>query len=385
MLSALLAGGGLESVAELAAEEAGGPVTIAVPGRGLAGASEPSIDRDALARRSGSLLRGIVVKPAVAIELELPVEASGAAIGHVCLLAAPSGGLRGRVDDREAVLRTAALAALAEVAVADARDEVTDRLRGSLLEDLRERSLDTAELLRRAARLGCNLSDGAIALVAAVRSQRPRHAARLITDELGGAIAEPLEAIPGATEPRVYALLPVAHGADGAARAHLLAARIVRRLRGHGPAAYSSVCRELGGLGRAIGEAELMLAVVDRDARLQAQLADGSADGIYRLLFRALASDPSEVRRFYSDTVEALVTHDGRYRTDLLGTLESYLANDCNMNATARAVYAHRHTVAHRLGRIRELTGLDTGLSEDRERLGLGVKAYRIIAPTLPR
>ena len=31
-------------------------------------------------------------------------------------------------------------------------------------------------------------------------------------------------------------------------------------------------------------------------------------------------------------------------------TLETYLANDCNMNATARAVYAHRHTVAHRLG-----------------------------------
>ena len=28
--------------------------------------------------------------------------------------------------------------------------------------------------------------------------------------------------------------------------------------------------------------------------------------------------------------------HDHQYRTDLLGTLEAYLANDCNMNATAR-------------------------------------------------
>jgi hypothetical protein len=46
---------------------------------------------------------------------------------------------------------------------------------------------------------------------------------------------------------------------------------------------------------------------------------------------------------------------------------------------------AHRHTVAYRLERVRELTGLDPVLSEDRERLGLGLKAYRIIAPRLPR
>ena len=55
------------------------------------------------------------------------------------------------------------------------------------------------------------------------------------------------------------------------------------------------------------------------------------------------------------------------------------------MNATAQAIYAHRHTVSYRLDRIRELTGLDPLTSEDRERLGLGLKAYRIIAPRLPR
>ena len=42
------------------------------------------------------------------------------------------------------------------------------------------------------------------------------------------------------------------------------------------------------------------------------------------------------------------------------------------MNATASAIYAHRHTVAYRLERVKELTGLDPLLSEDRERLGLG-------------
>jgi hypothetical protein len=34
---------------------------------------------------------------------------------------------------------------------------------------------------------------------------------------------------------------------------------------------------------------------------------------------------------------------------------------------------------------VKELTALDPMVSEDRERLGLGLKAYRIIAPQLPK
>ena len=92
--------------------------------------------------------------------------------------------------------------------------------------------------------------------------------------------------------------------------------------------------------------------------------------GTYRLLFRVLASHPEEVRSFYEDTVAPIVRYDDQYRTDLVGTLEAYLEQNCNMNATAAAIYAHRHTVAYRLERVKELTGLDPMLSEDRERLG---------------
>lgn len=35
------------------------------------------------------------------------------------------------------------------------------------------------------------------------------------------------------------------------------------------------------------------------------------------------------------------------------------LLHNCNMNATASAIYAHRHTVAYRLDRVKELSGLD--------------------------
>ena len=105
---------------------------------------------------------------------------------------------------------------------------------------------------------------------------------------------------------------------------------------------------------------------------------------MYRLLFRVLASRPEEVASFYEDTIAPLVRYDEQYRGDLLPTLEAYLANDCNMNSTARAIYAHRHTVAYRLERVKELTGLDPAASEDRERLGLGLKALRIVRRSRP-
>jgi DNA-binding PucR family transcriptional regulator len=152
--------------------------------------------------------------------------------------------------------------------------------------------------------------------------------------------------------------------------------------------ALSSFYADPGELGRAIQEAELVLEVLQRGDGLGGVGGPTSEDigtGTYRLLFRVLASHPEEVRSFYEDTVASIVRYDDQYRTDLVQTLEAYLEHNCNMNATASAIYAHRHTVAYRLERVKELSGLDPMQTEDRERLGLGLKAYRIIAPGLPR
>jgi PucR family transcriptional regulator, purine catabolism regulatory protein len=379
MLAALLAGEGLRGIAELAAEEVGGPVALVLPARGLAAVSSDDVSLEGL-------------DPALA-EIELQIETGEGTIGHVLALRSSRNGEPRPSVDREEVLRTAALAALAEVAVADARDEVASDVRGTLLEDLSAGRADPDEVARRAARLGCDVRQGAVVLIAELRSSRPRHAAALITGEHPGAIAEVLAASreeggdgEEAPSARIYAILPALPGDDAAERTQASAKSLATRLRSHGPASFSSFCAGPAELSRAVSEAELMLDVIVRDARLAEQLAGGvGGDGVYRLLFRAMATDPDEVRRFYEDTVEPLVAHDREYRTDLLGTLESYLANDCNMNATARAVFAHRHTVSHRLGRVRELTGLDPAVGEDRERLGLGIKAYRIVGPTLPR
>jgi DNA-binding PucR family transcriptional regulator len=137
-----------------------------------------------------------------------------------------------------------------------------------------------------------------------------------------------------------------------------------------------------GDLGRALGEAELVLDVVRRG---EVPVGEDHASGAYRLLFRVFASHPDEVRSFFEDTVAPLVRYDESYGSELTATLEAFLEHNGATGAAAAALYVHRHTIAYRLERVKELTGLDPALSEDRERLGLGLKAFRIIAPRLPR
>jgi hypothetical protein len=46
---------------------------------------------------------------------------------------------------------------------------------------------------------------------------------------------------------------------------------------------------------------------------------------------------------------------------------------------TAQRLFTHRHTVRYRLDRVRELSGLDVGSTDGRERLGLGLKSMRVL------
>jgi len=110
-------------------------------------------------------------------------------------------------------------------------------------------------------------------------------------------------------------------------------------------------------------------------------IAQDVVTSTYRLLFRMLASHPRELHEFYERTVAAIVAYDDQNRTELVRTLDTYLGANCNMNATAALLFAHRHTVAYRLERVRELTGLDPTVSSDREPLGLGLKVHRLLRP----
>ena len=371
MVEAVLGGEGLGRVAELAAAAAGAPVAVVVPRLDEAVAAPTPVKRiDALRRYVVDKLRDRPVRVPDGIVAEVPIASGDEVVGAVLLLDAAADAAAPEF------LHLAAVASLTEVAIAEARDEVEQNLRGSLLEELRTRpdAVDAREIVRRAGRLGCDLSQGGVALCAKLTSDRPRHVVALITGEYGGALAQHMEG-------RVYALLPsVQEGSP--LETQDAARRLAGRLERYGAVGLSSFYSEPADLPRGLQEAELVVDVLEQS---DGAITEDIGTGTYRLLFRVLASHPEEVRSFFEDTVAPLVRYDDQYGTDLVGTLDAYLENNCNMNATAAMIYAHRHTVAYRLDRVRELTGLDPVRSEDRERLGLGLKAYRIIAPRLPR
>src|SRR4051812_24267673 len=347
MINAILEGQGLRGVAELAAQDAGGPIAIVLPARGIAAGSDDGVQLDAFMALASARLRGGNGRPPDSVRGLEPVMAGPETLGYV--LALRRGGQDGpelALDIGE-VLRMAALAVVTEIAVVDARDEVTDEIRGTLLDDLRADRVGVEEIVRRASRLGCDLRHGAVALAAEIRSSLPRRAATLVRSEHSTAIVELSGVVAsgasnGDDRPRLYAVLPSGPGPEGEAEALASARSLSRRLRAHGPAAFSSVCASPAELRRALSGAELALGGGGGDGRMAPQLEEGMGNGVYRPLFRALAAEPDEVRHFYEETVEPLVAHDREYRTDLADTLEAYLTNDGNMNATARALFVHR-------------------------------------------
>jgi DNA-binding PucR family transcriptional regulator len=107
--------------------------------------------------------------------------------------------------------------------------------------------------------------------------------------------------------------------------------------------------------------------------------------GAYRLLLPAMSEDPGELERFYAETIAPLAAYDEQYETELVATIEAYLANDGNVAATAKELFTHRHTIRYRLERAKELCGHDVSATDGRERLGLGLKAMRVLGIPSPR
>ncbi|MGZ6671292.1 MAG: PucR family transcriptional regulator, partial [Solirubrobacteraceae bacterium] len=124
------------------------------------------------------------------------------------------------------------------------------------------------------------------------------------------------------------------------------------------------------------------------EALLAANVVEGDADrpvlafeesGAYRLLLSAMSEDPAELQRFYAETVEPLVAYDEQYETGLVQTVEAFLEADGNVAGTAQRLFTHRHTIRYRLERVKELSGLDVGSTDGREKLSLGLKAMRVL------
>ena len=352
MVDAVLSGDRMKEVAAIAARRIGHPVAIEIPDLGY-DFVEPEDTK------------------VTTVSREVVVRNGGAAIGTIRLLADAD---PDDPEEAEAVLHLAAMAAMTDLALVESRQQVEDELRGTFLEELRAGAqLDTAEVIRRGERLGCDLSHGAMILAGDPEPERIHRFMAAIKAECPTAFVQRLEG-------RVYAVIPADEGEEAEDRTVAAASVLAKRLQAHAPVGISAFHRNASELARAIEEADLIVDVLGSSDISP----DSLADGTYRLLVRLLASDPDQLDAFYEESVAPLARYDEQYRTDLIGTLAAYLDHDGKLGAAAQALYAHRHTVAYRLERIKELTSLDPARYEDRERLSLGLKIHRLTSrPTL--
>ena len=301
-----------------------------------------------------------------------------------------------------ALLRIVTTLVASEVERVRAPDRASEAAQEAFLRAVLHRDVtDRGDIVARAGELGVDLSAGAVVIVVRAHHYAPTEddwrirvlaaAERAARAAAPGAIAAVDNAAGDAGQ--VLVLAP----ADGDTGARRTAEAVARELRAtlHGfvfAVGHSRIAQDPADLYRAGNEALLAANVAEAvPAGDGAAEGDGTAvlafeaTGAYRLLLPAMSEDPGELPRFYAETVEPLVAYDDQYETELVQTLETFLDCDGNVANTAQRLYTHRHTIRYRLERVRDLSGLDVASTDGREKLGLGLKAMRVLGIAAPR
>ncbi len=341
-----------------------------------------------LVDRSGAVLAVAARSPAD----EQTLTANGNGVDTVELRVAdePVGLLRMRTrgEPGSALIRIVTTLIASEVERVRAPERASQQATALFLQSVVDRDLQGGEdILAAAGDLGLDLIAGASFVVARVHAHVPSEDGwrpRVLAAAERGARAAATSAVAGLLTRGEHAgsevtlLIP----GDDEGQARRAAEGVLHELQsalpGHTFAVgRSRVATDPADLARAANEALLAAKVAEGDAERPLLAFDDT--GAYRLLLPAMSEDPAELQRFYAETVEPLVAYDEQYETDLVQTVEAFLDADGNVAGTAARLFTHRHTIRYRLERVRELSGLDVGSTDGREKLSLGLKAMRVL------
>jgi sugar diacid utilization regulator len=308
--------------------------------------------------------------------------------------------LRGRTGEPSvAFLRVVTTLIASEVERLRAPDRASEAAQEAFVAAIMRRKVtDRGDIVARGGELGLDLSKGGAVVVVRAHHYAPADedwrgrvlsaAERAARSSAPGSLAALLDPHAGDSPP-VAVLLPAGEEAAVARVAEAISRELAASLHGFTFAVgHSRVAADPVDLYRAGHEALLAANVAearptDEGAGLAALAFEDT--GAYRLLLPAMSEDPAELQRFYEETVAPLVAYDDQYETDLVQTLETFLDADGNVAGTAQRLFTHRHTIRYRLERVRDLTGLDVASTDGRERLGLGLKAMRVLGIASPQ
>jgi PucR family transcriptional regulator, purine catabolism regulatory protein len=390
----VLGGGGLRPIAEALAESIAMPVAI-VDGQGAVLAHSPAFDPTVAEALAGSPVDrepgGELGPRGELAEIQLvdgrDVVAQTIVVGadrHGTIIALGRAADLGD-DELEALDYAATIAAL-RLVQARAVAEADRRFQAVCLEELVTGHLtDREALMERSAAFGWDIATPRAVLVAEFHELDGRPFGQLAgsSDELvarhrlyeAARLTLGQGAIIWERTAGIAALVPVTGRGREAARAagEELSAEGVRRL----PGSVVDI-----GIGRPTGD-PLRLDESYREARGAVAVAGWSRGFGTVSLFEELDLDrllfntpEAERATFIETTIGPLVAHDARHRTNLVETLEVYLATR-KIAVAARRLYVHTNTLANRLERIADLLGPFVDNADRCLTLGLALRLRR--------
>ncbi len=86
--------------------------------------------------------------------------------------------------------------------------------------------------------------------------------------------------------------------------------------------------------------------------------------GFYKLLYSI--PDDALLEEYYRQRLAPLLEYDAEHDGSYVETLFRYLLHDGSLSAVAEEMYTHRNTINYRMGRIREMLGLQLDTQYDR-------------------
>lgn len=356
----------------------------------------------------GALAGGVAGIPVAALRDALPGDAVHQAepsIGRLVLPTGPSlattvvvrdrlagylllfGGAADFDDDDEIVLARASAVCALEMAKQEAVIEAEHRLRGDFFDDLLAENGDgSAEsLIGRGRYLGYDLQQPH-----AVLAIKPDDAGQPADAAIAGLAREVNEyltrrKVQGIVAPRpeavaVFLALDTAEARTVNQGTVEKAAGLRDALsrQGAGSVTIGIGSEHAGILGLRVAFQEAAEAAeIGREIFGPGQVTPFADLGAYRLLYTFRGSP--ELASFCRETLAPLTSYDAKNHSSLVETLDAYFRHDASLGAAAEALHLHRNSLAYRLRRICELTGLDLDNLEDRFRLQLALKARRLV------
>jgi len=322
----------------------------------------------------------------------LPIVAGHKALGYVCALTQAQ-----ELSPMETLIleHSATIAAL-EMAQDRIRFETEVRLKGDFVDDVisgGEHSGDS--LLRRGAFLGCDLSRGAAVILLGIDESDGLVSRKgLEQEELERRVERLLSQCSryvSSSEPSSLVSLKsgylVIFICGVSARYADTLARLTKVLQGFGQSAGGlTISAGISGfipypaqMDRGYHEALVALKVA-RKLKGPGSVLHFQDVGTYRLLLDIWERDPEAVRSLYEETIGPVDRYDAANGTQLTQTLVVFFKHNESLTKTAAELFAHRHTIRYRLGKIAEINGLNVFQTEHKERLGLGLKARSLLA-----